>query len=119
MSFFEMGPRKKLCPQNENHWPAASDAMFDHFKELGGSTRRTLVHIQCCLPVEPQYMLCLYSCTLLLLPYMYSSTVLYTHTHIYINTYMCVCVCFSNTSAIMHAVTSARTVLYMSQIELS
>jgi hypothetical protein len=35
MSFFEMGPRKKLCPQNENHWPAASDAMFDHFKELG------------------------------------------------------------------------------------
>jgi hypothetical protein len=35
MSFIEKGPRKKLRPKNENHWPAASDAMFDHFKELG------------------------------------------------------------------------------------
>jgi hypothetical protein len=34
-----MGPRPKLCPKNENHWPAASDAMFDHLKELhGGQT---------------------------------------------------------------------------------
>jgi hypothetical protein len=34
MSFIEMGPQKKLRSKNENHWPAASDAMFDHFKEL-------------------------------------------------------------------------------------
>jgi hypothetical protein len=34
MNFSEMGPRPKLRPKKENHWPTASDAMFDHFKEL-------------------------------------------------------------------------------------
>jgi hypothetical protein len=42
-----MVPQSKLCPKNENHWPAASDAMFDNFKELkksrptlGGTKRK-------------------------------------------------------------------------------
>ena len=46
MNFSEMGPRPKLRPKNENHWPVASDAMFDHFLELLRHLRYTLLEHQ-------------------------------------------------------------------------